>query len=184
VPGGQPSPGFLPDTIVTAINDSGEAIGILRATPSIDHGFLRDASGNITVFDVPGALEDTDPLGINNAGQIVGAYRDPNGSGQFFGFLRNPDGTFVDFALPSCPFLSPTDINNLGQIVGYCGPGNQFGFLATADDFLPPTGELVGPALPPANIIITPEPSSFVLLMVCISVLAICVKQNLICTIR
>src|SRR2546421_730183 len=78
-------------------------------------------------FDVPLAL-DTEPLGINDSGQIVGQYRDSGGvhsflfSGGTFTAINDPSATGPTFAY---------GINDAGQIVGYyTDSGNKFhGFL-------------------------------------------------------
>jgi hypothetical protein len=71
-------------------------------------------------FDVPLAL-DTEPLGINDSGQIVGQYRDSGGvhsflfSGGTFTAINDPSATGPTFAY---------GINNSGQIVGDYNPNN------------------------------------------------------------
>ena len=45
--------------------------------------FLRDKRGVFTTIDVPGA-EQTGAVGINNRGQIVGAYIDAGGTDPVF----------------------------------------------------------------------------------------------------
>ena len=54
-------------------------------------GFLPTSNGTTTVFNVPapGAFNST-PLGINNEGEIVGYYSDPNG---FHSFVRTWEGS-------------------------------------------------------------------------------------------
>ena len=86
------------------------------------HGVLMNSSFSLfKVFDVPGA-EDTGPMGINNALQIVGNYWNPNGHA----FL-SPDGgkTFVSIEPPGSgdgtdllPGSVGYMINNEGEICG------------------------------------------------------------------
>ena len=59
-------------TVATGINDSGQVIGYYGGLQSGRRGFVRDASGGITLFDVP-ATTDTAPAAINASGQIAGA---------------------------------------------------------------------------------------------------------------
>jgi probable HAF family extracellular repeat protein len=73
-----------------------------------------------TTFDVPLAL-DTEPLGINDSGQIVGQYRD---SGGLHSFLFS-NGTFTPINDPSATSSTLANgINNSGQIVGIYNPDN------------------------------------------------------------
>src|ERR1039457_5356566 len=71
-----------------------------------------------STFDPPGSA-NTAVNGMNNAGQIVGSYRDS--TGVTHSFLRSADGaTYTPIVVPgSQPYTTTTDgINNLGQIVG------------------------------------------------------------------
>ena len=95
-----------------------------------DLGFLRDAAGMFTVIDVPGAA-DTDALGINDAGQIVGAYFDSN-SGVWHGFLRDAAGMITTIDVPRASYTAAYGITNAGQIVGtFQDAFLLHGFLAT-----------------------------------------------------
>jgi len=51
-------------------------------------GFI-DANGTITEFDYPGNPGNT-AAGINDLGQIVGAFYDPSEPGLYRGFLATP----------------------------------------------------------------------------------------------
>lgn len=81
----------------------------------------------ITVFEYPGAAQ-TEAMGINNKGQIVGTYLsyvNPNGAYQ--GFFRLANGN--QFTLPdiqSSSFEFASSINDTGQIVGYYNSFNGF----------------------------------------------------------
>src|SRR5262249_29589079 len=70
------------------INDVGQIVGSYYDATGGPHGFLL-SGGIYTTIDDPQAVADTDPLGINNAGLIVGL--DSHGTG-FQGFLYNPNG--------------------------------------------------------------------------------------------
>src|ERR1017187_9612358 len=70
-----------------------------------------------STFDPPGSTS-TVVNGMNNAGQIVGSYRDAAGT---YGFLRSADGaTYTTIVVPGSEAGTTTTdaINNLGQIVG------------------------------------------------------------------
>ena len=74
---------------------------------------IVELSYTYTTINVPGSTF-TSAYGINNSGQIVGAYTDSTGAGH--GFL-DTDGTFT-----TLPFV-PTGINNVGQMVGLSSTG-------------------------------------------------------------
>ena len=79
------------------------------------HGFVRDASGTFATIDIPGAGSFTVAFGINNHGEIVGAYSDDAGA---HGFVLS-NGTFTMISAPSALLFSvPFDIDDHGRIVG------------------------------------------------------------------
>ena len=67
-------------------------------------------------FDVPGSTS-TVVNGMNNAGQMVGAYKDGTGT---HNFLRSTGGDFTSIEAPGASLGTTTidAINNLGQIAG------------------------------------------------------------------
>jgi uncharacterized membrane protein len=101
-------------TVVYDINDEKQLAG---AYDIVTHGYFKDTSGNFTTIDHPMALRVTgEPIGINNLGQIVGAYTTPDEL--FHGFLRDAGGfTPIDFDDALQTF--PHKINDNGQVVGY-----------------------------------------------------------------
>jgi hypothetical protein len=112
------------------INNAGEIVGAYTTDnlgvdypndypdlfPIGDHGFLDD-NGTYTKVDVPGATS-TIPLGINDFGQIVGAYSNSTGIHGFedinntFTTIDDPNGVGTTRAV---------GINNAGIIVGHYG---------------------------------------------------------------
>jgi probable HAF family extracellular repeat protein len=84
---------------------------------------LALAQGTYTQIDVPGEL-DTDCLGINTAGDIVGTYA------AGYGFLLS-GGTYTTIAYPGAESTTPFAINDKGQIVGYAefSDASHVGFL-------------------------------------------------------
>ncbi len=78
--------------------------------------------------------------GINNAGQMVGAYlagSGSDGSENFTGFLYS-GGTFTPINDPSAEDTQPTGINGSGQIVGSIINNNtdpEYGFLYSGGAF-------------------------------------------------
>ena len=89
------------------------------AAPLTGHGFLLD-KGVFTTIDHPDAVGETGALGINNRGQIVGAYTDAEGT--IRGFLLD-DGVFTPIDHPDAGAAPGTGtqalgLNDRGQIVG------------------------------------------------------------------
>jgi hypothetical protein len=123
----------------TAINSSGQITGIFQDATGT-HGFVRQAHGALTAFDVP----NNDPVGaqligvtsMNAAGRITG-YMFLLDRSKYASFVRENDGTFtVVLEPPECRpatqgLIAPAvaniqgiafaGINNRGQITGICG---------------------------------------------------------------
>jgi uncharacterized membrane protein len=107
------------------INNSGHMTGIdfdNDRDPRLQ-GFLRkDGNGNTITLVVPKSTL-TEAVGLNDADDVVGDYRDRNGV--FHGFFYR-QGTYRSFDFPSGGDTGASGINNLGQIVGcysLCGHG-------------------------------------------------------------
>jgi len=75
----------------TGINNNGKIVGYTMTIDGPTHGFIRNASGTITVFDAV-AGHATLPTGINNAGLIVGAYGSFRPIASIF--VDGPDSSF------------------------------------------------------------------------------------------
>jgi probable HAF family extracellular repeat protein len=120
------------------------------------HGFLWK-EGVYTTIDAPDPEETaTSLLGINKAGQIIGAYlhhrpgsNDINDYDSELTFLYD-NGNFKPLAFPGAklPFLCcgattfPMDINNLGQVIGstYASDGEPQFFLYENGEYFVITG--------------------------------------------
>lgn len=72
------------------------------------------AAATYTYFDVPGALE-TDPVSINDKGEIAGFYGTYGGAR---GFVRHSDGSFTLFDPKSSTETGPAGINGKGWVAG------------------------------------------------------------------
>jgi hypothetical protein len=107
------------------------------------HGFLS-RGGEVTTIDVPGAAL-TQPLGINDGGDIVGAYieavpdPDPyayNDTGRLRGFLLR-DGVFTPIDVPGSEGTRVSGINDSAQMVGHYddAEGGRRGFLLSDGRF-------------------------------------------------
>jgi hypothetical protein len=121
-------------TIATGINDAGEIVGwywgmAFGVGSQRFHGFHWQA-GTFTTIDAPfdGAMATT-PLGINNAGQVMGTYEhhrtgspDINDVDVTVAFLLDGD-TWIVLAIPGVTApcclgtTVPMDINNHGQVL-------------------------------------------------------------------
>jgi uncharacterized membrane protein len=97
-PGADTTPQSFNGTVANGINDLGEVTGYYFDVTGSQHGFVRNATGNFTTFDVPSAAGFSNPVAINLEGAVVGYYLDPNS--QFHAFLRKPNGSFVSFDGP------------------------------------------------------------------------------------
>jgi len=107
------------------INDEGNLAGAYVDSSGVEHGFEDTPSGPVTI-DYPGATE-TVATGLNNLGQVVGAYNTPES-----GFLYTGPGQFtsVNCPAPVCPGIRdsyPTGINDAGWIVGDWDAANNPG---------------------------------------------------------
>ncbi len=126
-------------TRVNAINDSGTSVGSYVDRKGNEHGFIRTASGAVTVLDDPSLVTKgvhsygTVATGINSSGVVVGYYYttgpDKVDSHTYVthnhGFTRSSAGTFTtydapdaaDSALPSVG-TRLFGINDVGDKVG------------------------------------------------------------------
>ncbi len=117
-------------TQAAAINNA----GIVAGYYDVDFGggrhgfFLKD--GVYTTFDYPGAV-GTEIHGINDAGDFVGTYTNPDFT---YGAFASVGGNLVAITIPDSTYISPSDINNDGEIIGwYNTPTNSVGFLIEGD---------------------------------------------------
>jgi probable HAF family extracellular repeat protein len=122
---------------VSAINNKGQLVGrysLVSPYPgdpagnSQQHSFVLD-NGEFAKIDFPRAVE-TQALGINNFGQVVGTYMNADGT---FGSFLWENGQIRDIDIPGIPRTNAavSDINDSGQIVGAATPGDNalYGFL-------------------------------------------------------
>jgi hypothetical protein len=65
-------------TYAAGVNLLGRVVGTYYGEDGNPHGFWRDADGSITRFDAPGSGYFTQPVAINDSGQITGLVYDPN----------------------------------------------------------------------------------------------------------
>jgi uncharacterized membrane protein len=122
-------------TLAIDINEKGEIVG-RYVSAGQNHGFLRDANGNVTTVDYPGSNFSV-ASGINDRGAIVGWYSVPTSPAIRHGFVLR-EGVFASFDPPGSTFTNPLGINNQGEVTGrFCtlavclapGMGSFHGFL-------------------------------------------------------
>ena len=119
-----------PTSILFGINDLGTSVGYFY-DPVADQtqGFLRLANGTIQNLNYPGSGESY-PIGINDAGQIVGVEFDANDNG--FGYLLNPNGTFSSIVAPGGGTTVPFSVDGRGNVIGYISDGSlRHAFIAS-----------------------------------------------------
>ena len=112
------------NTFLSDINDSGEIVGVYQDGSGY-HGFTY-RNGVYTTLDLPGSpVAGTGPSLVNSSGEIIGAYYQPFSPGighyGYTPFLYS-DGVYTTLNPPGPgphPYIFATDINDLGQVVGY-----------------------------------------------------------------
>jgi hypothetical protein len=92
-------------------------------------GFVRDALGNFTIFNVPGATK-TQPTSINAQGTIAGHYFDGS---YWHGFVRAPDGAFTLFSSAFGIYTFVSAINGGGAVAGSFYYSHEYGYMRAAD---------------------------------------------------
>ena len=117
-------------TFTGGINDQGQIVGYYRDAHSNFHGFLY-SGGSYTTIDDPNNPQDSVSVGINNKGQIVGDYIEPDPSAIGHGYLYS-HGTFTTLDVPGSSANQATAINDKGDIVGFYNDsitGVEHGYL-------------------------------------------------------
>ncbi len=104
-------------TLPTAINNSGLIVGVWEGSDDgLEYGFQLSGA-TYTSFNFPGG-EDTEAVGVNNAGDIVGYFNDS--AGVYHGFLLS-GSTYTQIDVPGAIGTFAYGINDAGSIVGaYC----------------------------------------------------------------
>jgi hypothetical protein len=116
------------------INDFGIITGSYDDKVTLQrHGFIRDARGSVSTYDVPGTDISTTSWAMNSSGTIAGWFSD---SVAYHGFIRDSAGNITTFNAPHAaqtPGYGTVSqaINRTGQIVGFYWDANgvTHGFL-------------------------------------------------------
>lgn len=140
-------PGYL-GTIAQRITPTGDVYGCSHDTDFMSNmrGFVRNAAGAYTVFDVPSTMHN----GAARDGRIIaGLYNDMT-TGLTHGYLV-VNGDFEPFDVPGSNFTQGWDINPRGDVVGQFrdNTGIFHGFLLSAGTFttIDPPGAIVAAAV-------------------------------------
>lgn len=133
----------IPGGIATtplSVNDSNEIVGGFQKTAdTVGYGFVRDASGHVTLHQAPGSLDQsTFFISANNRGGVLGSWQDADGN--YVNFLRK-QAKYYPVELPpsfGSAFTSAQTINDRSDIVGYyLGPdGIVHGWIGWAKNSL------------------------------------------------
>jgi hypothetical protein len=131
-------------TVLRAINDEGVIAGFYGANAA--NGFLL-TDGKFRTVDFPGAVS-TAVRGINNLGDVSGAYSIGDLDADEFGFIIPRRGPPISFKLPdpAATGIVAGGINDLRQLVGYYTDATStlVGFLRQ------PSGQVVSIIFPGA----------------------------------
>jgi hypothetical protein len=144
-----PPSGTLQGTLSMGIDSAGDVAGMYADSSNAVHGFLRTASGTITVLDDPNAAVETSsrgtsPMAINDSGQITGFYTTGSSStnstyggfvysiaSQTFSGVNDPNAGTGESSNGRKQGTVPLAINASGVITGYYTDSNNLnhGFI-------------------------------------------------------
>ncbi|WP_293375093.1 PEPxxWA-CTERM sorting domain-containing protein [Phenylobacterium sp.] len=118
---------------VAAMNASGTVVGTdIQTTNGVGLvydfvGFI-DKGGQYTFVNAPGAV-DTQLLGINNAGVVLGEYETAASNGVFT-YFTDTNGVLTTLSAPGFSGIVPTGIDSAGDVVGTAMVGGvRVGFI-------------------------------------------------------
>lgn len=111
-----------------SINDADQISGTYLDLNAVKHGFIRDASGNYTSFDVPGGTILNTLL--NQSGVIAGSYTDT--SSVAHGYVRDASGNVTTFDAQPGEYTYVNGINASSEIAGTSSFGGATAFVRDA----------------------------------------------------
>jgi len=129
------SPPGAVNTNANGVNNSGAIVGSFQTLANSTYGdpafgggfgFLRRPDGTYEILNVPesnngNGYASTGAYGINNLGQIVGAYGTTASTAgaptTSLAFLRDADGLFTPISMPGYTQIGASDINDSGDMV-------------------------------------------------------------------
>ena len=116
-----------------AINNAGGVAGSCAGPGQVTEGFYQQPGGQLYLLRVPGATM-TEALGVNDNGEVVGAYRIGRGGGAITrGFTWTRERGFATVTGPDGAVSTTiSGVNNAGDLVGYyVSRGGTHGLVAT-----------------------------------------------------
>ncbi len=168
---GQVNPSFYSQSFAYGINNSGQVVGSAQIFNNLaqylgDHAVIWNGTTPTDLGTLPGYYTFSRALGINDTSQVVGfsSFGGYSGAHAVLWDGTTPEdlNTLLNSSGIDWTLTSATDINNVGQIVGWgINPlGQQDAFLLTPSsdpivDTLPPP-----PPTPPV-----PEPSTWAMMI-------------------
>jgi hypothetical protein len=120
-------------TLPVAINNNGVIAGYYYDSSNFKHGFIRAHDGTVTTVDAPGGFDNSQIVGINAAGDVVG---NTSNNAAYRAFVRTHDGAITVFNPSGCPQTFAAGINFDGTVVGNCyinGDFIYYGFTRKLD---------------------------------------------------
>ena len=131
-------PGLI-DVDLLDINDSGQAFGSSLHNSGRYDGYVYNSKTNVhsmIIFPVsrfypPRVLGNTYAKGVNDSGQVIGEFIDPDDGFRVCYMLDNETHIFTEINPPGSTDSSVVGINNSGQVIGHFSDsaGRYFGFL-------------------------------------------------------
>ncbi len=122
-----------------SINTAGEVAGDVADAKLHFHGFIRNSTGGIVLFDAPGSETTAADAGtfsqsIAEDGTVCG-WVNVLGFGEIQGFVRSSDGTIVSFKPQGADQTFPQSVGGNDVVVGYFFDlaRVKHGFLRTSD---------------------------------------------------
>ena len=112
------------ETFANGVDDHGVIVGYFDDDVTLAHGFVLK-NGLLKTFDAPGAVNITEHYGINNHGELSGAYYDGTA---LVGYLKL--GSVFQAVTPGGPYTIARGLNDAGLTVGqYAVSGTDHGFF-------------------------------------------------------
>ena len=130
---GAPRMGRGPSLTAAAINNHGDVAGFYTAAGGVTDAFVKTAGGTFTKLAYPGASM-TQAFGINDSGEVVGAYTTGTGAkAKTHGFTWRAGHGFTTVDDPhGLGATTINGVNDAGDLVGFYtdAKGNTDGMLA------------------------------------------------------
>jgi uncharacterized membrane protein len=116
------------------VNDAGVAVGDYFDAQGGQHAFQRAADGTLSLLPDPVANAQSEPVSINNLGEIVGSYTLPGVHG-CTGYVYAA-GVYHTLSIPGATCVFAYSLNTRGQLTGtyFDSAGLGHGFVMTRDD--------------------------------------------------